>query len=141
MQLQPDYSLFVQIVFFIVLWVGLKRLLFEPVLQILDARRERTVGALKRAAEVRLSAEAAREDCGRAVYEARQRLAREAEEARKTAQDEHGKVLASARAEAAAEIARFRASLAGQVDQARAALGVEAQAIAGQMLDRVTGRA
>jgi F-type H+-transporting ATPase subunit b len=141
MQLQPDFSLFVQIVFFIVLWMGLKRLLFEPVLEILDARRDRTVGALKRAAEVRLSAEAAREDCGRAVHEARQKLAREAEEARKAAQDEHAKALASARADAGAEIARFRESLAGQVDQARAALGVEAQAIAGQMLDRVTGRA
>jgi F-type H+-transporting ATPase subunit b len=141
MQLQPDFSLFVQIVFFIVLWMGLKRLLFEPVLQILDARHERTVGTLKRAAEVRLSAEAAREDCGRSVQEARQKLAREADEARKAAQDEHAKVLASARADAGAEIARFRESLAGQVDQARAALGVEAQAIAGQMLDRVTGRA
>jgi F-type H+-transporting ATPase subunit b len=141
MQLQPDYTLFIQIVFFIVLWIGLKRLLFEPVLRILDARQERTVGTLKRAAEVRLSAEAAREDCGRAVQEARKKLAREAEEARKVAQDEHAKVLASAREEAAAEISRFRGSLAEQVNQARAALDVEAQAIAGQMLDRVVGRA
>jgi F-type H+-transporting ATPase subunit b len=141
MQLQPDYTLFFQVIFFIVLWIGLKRLLFEPVLQILDARHERTVGALKRAAEVRLSAEAVREDCGRTVQEARQKLAREAEGARKAAQDEHAKVLAAARGEAAAEIARFRESLAEQVGQARTALGVESQAIAGQMLDRVMGKA
>jgi len=141
MELTPDFSLVVQVIFFIVLWMGLKRLLFGPVLEVLDSRHERTIGTMEKAAEVKASAEAVREDCGQAVREARMKLAREAEEARKSARDEHATVLASARKDAADEIARFRASLAEQVGKARSALEKEAQSIAAQMLDRVTGKA
>ena len=141
MNLQLDYSLFAHLVLFIILWIALKRTLFVPVLDMLEARRDRTVGALERAAVVTASAEATREDCAQAVREARMKLAREAEEARKAGQGEHANVLATARAEAADELTRFRASLAEQVGQARKTLDAEAQTIAAQMLDRVTGRA
>jgi len=141
MQLQPDYSLLVQVVFFVILWMGLKRLLFDPVLQMLDARHERTVGTQQHAAQVTAAAETAREDCHQAVHEARQKLAQEAAEARKAAQEEHARALAAARAEAAEEVSQFRAALADQVAQARGTLSAEARTIAGQMLDRVTGRA
>lgn len=141
MQLTPDASLFVQVAIFIVLWFSLKRLLFDPVLAVLDARRERTVGALAQSEHARAGAEAARDEYEQALRDTRVQLALEADQARKKAQDAHAKALTDARAAANEELASFRAALSRQVDEARATLAGEARAIAGEMLARVTGRA
>jgi magnesium transporter len=37
MNLNPDFTLVIQIITFLILWFGLKRLLFDPTLHILDA--------------------------------------------------------------------------------------------------------
>jgi F0F1-type ATP synthase membrane subunit b/b' len=47
----PDITFVIQIISFFVLWFGLKRLLFDPVLQVVDERKARTVGVREEAAQ------------------------------------------------------------------------------------------
>jgi hypothetical protein len=58
----PDISFVVQIVSFLVLWFGLKRLLFDPALHVLEERERRTVGARDAADGLRKAAEGSAAD-------------------------------------------------------------------------------
>lgn len=137
MDLSIDFSFLAQIVLFAVLWFGLKQLVFDPVLAVLDERRQRTVAAQAEAERLVSAAEGARADYDRALQEMRVELAQESSAARNAAQEESQRALASARAVAQEEISLLRAQVSAQVDAARHGLAAQAEAIAGQMLDRV----
>ena len=140
MQLIPDYSLVLQILIFVVLWQILKRILFEPFQKVLKERERRTVGARAEAEQLRSTATGAREEYKLALRDARVRIAQESEATRKAAQEEQSKAVNEARAAAGAELTRLRATLSQQVDEARKTLAAQANTIAFEMLDRVTGR-
>jgi F-type H+-transporting ATPase subunit b len=139
--LSLDYSLLIQIVTFIIVWQVLQRVLFSPVLDVLAQRAERTTGALALAEQMQATAAAARTEYERALAAARVQLAREAEVGRKAAHEESAAAIAAARAAAGAELQHLRTQLTAQVAQAEHALAGEANLIAFEMLDRVTGRA
>jgi len=141
MELVPDYSLIVQIILFVVLWMGLKKLLFEPVLGVLEEREHRTAGRMALAGQEKARAGEAKGEYEAAIREARVKVARESEAAEKAAWEEHGKAVAAARGKAAEEIGRSRGELAAAVEEARGRLKAEAEKIAEEMLERVTGRA
>ena len=141
MELVPDYTLVVQIVLFVALWMGLKRLLFEPVLEVLEERQARTEGRMALAGEEKVRAGEAQVEYEGAIREARVRVAREGEAAEKEAWAEHARALAEARGKAAEEIGKSRGELAEVVKEASVKLGTEAEGIAEEMLARVTGRA
>ena len=141
MELVPDYSLIVQIILFVGLWMGLKKLLFEPVLGMLEEREQRTVGRIALAGEEKARAGESKSEYETAIREARVKVASEGEAAEKEAWDEHAKALAAAREKAAEEIGRSRTELATAVEEAKGKLGAEAERIAEEMLVRVTGRA
>jgi F-type H+-transporting ATPase subunit b len=140
MNLVPDYSLVLQILTFLVLWIFLKRLLFDPVLRVLAEREERTVGARKKADAFMAIVERDREEYEHSVYAARAQLAQEAAAARKVAQDEAAQLIGAQRDAVAEELTRLRATIASQVEQARRSLAAEAASIAAEMLARVSGR-
>jgi F-type H+-transporting ATPase subunit b len=140
MELVPDYTLVVQIVLFVVLWMGLKRLLFEPVLGVLEEREARTRGRERQAREGKARAVEAQGHYEEAIREARVKVAREGEAAEKAAWEEHARAVAAAREKAVEEIARSRRELVVAVEEAGGKLGVEAEKIAEEMVERVTGR-
>src|SRR5215468_8304204 len=119
MQLTPDFTIILQVAIFIVVWLGLRSLVFEPTQQVLAERRRRTVEAHENAEGMMGAAQADRP---------RQAAAAES--------DAH---IEAARAQIAAELASHRATVAAQVEQARRTLSAEAQTIATEMLQRVTG--
>ncbi len=45
----PDWTFLFQIFLFLVLWIFLKRLLFDPVLSVLEGRKGRSEGTLEEA--------------------------------------------------------------------------------------------
>jgi len=141
MNLVPDYSLFLQVLTFLVLWICLKRLLFDPVLRVLALREERTVGARARADELTAVAETDRARYQESIRAARVRLGEEAEAARKVAEEEYAALVARERAAANEELTRMRAGMQAQVAAARQTLAAEAETIATEMLERVTGGA
>ncbi len=135
-----DSSFAVQIVCFLVLWIGLKRLLFDPTLQVLEERERRTVGERHAADTLRKTAEQAATDYERRMHAMRITLGAEAETSFKTIEAEERKILSDAREHASAQLMQLRESLARQANEARPALSSEAQTLAGDMLERVIGR-
>jgi F0F1-type ATP synthase membrane subunit b/b' len=139
MQLGPDYSIFVQVAIFIVVWLGLKSLAFTPFQQLLAERDRRTLQAEQAARELAAQAEADRLRYNEALREQRHRMMQEAEAARHNAIAESNRQIAAARADIARQLAHQRAEAATQVDAARRALASEAEQVAAEMLARVTG--
>jgi F-type H+-transporting ATPase subunit b len=136
----PDFSFIIQIISFFVLWVGLKRLLFDPMLHLLAERESRTAGARHAAEEMQRAAVVSQSDYERRMHDVRLRLAADAEVVRNTIQNEERSVLAEAREHASAQLMQLRASLSRQAEAARPALAAEAQTLSGQLLEQVVGR-
>ena len=136
----PDFSFVVQIVSFAVLWFGLKRLLFDPVLRVLETREQRTTGTVQAAEEMKAAARVAAAEYERRLQEVREALSAEAAQARTATQHEEQQLVASARADANAELVRLRESLSRQATAARSAVTSEAHGLASRMLERVVGR-
>jgi F0F1-type ATP synthase membrane subunit b/b' len=73
MGISIDGTFAIQIVSFFLLWAVLKRLLFDPMLAVLDEREHRTAGAREQASHMHADVAAMRAD-----YEERLRAARDA---------------------------------------------------------------
>jgi len=140
MQLTPDFTLFFQVAIFIAVWLGLRRLVFVPTQQVLSERDLRTVQAEHAAEALIAAAHADRARYDDAVHQRRVEIAQEAERARHAAIEESSRELADARAAIAQELASQRAAVAAQIETARRALGADAEAIAAEMLRRVSER-
>lgn len=138
MRLTPDFSIFVQVAIFIAVWLGLRWLIFEPVLLLLKERDRRTVQAQRSAEALIGAAQADRARYDAAMHQRRLQMAQEAEVARRAAIEESNSEIAAARAVIARELATQRAAIASQVESARRVLGAEAEAVAAEMLRRVS---
>jgi len=136
----PDFSFVIQLVSFFILWVGLKRLLFDPVLQVLEQREARTTGARRAAAEMSAAAQTAQAEYDRRMHDVRLTLAAEADAVRNANQAEEQRLLSDTRAQAGAQLSQLRESLRRQADAARPALTAEAHDLAGRIVERVVGR-
>ena len=137
MDLTPNSSFFIQIITFVILWQGLKRLVFDPFLAVLDARSARTVAAEADAERLRADVERSRADYEASLQKMRVTMAQESSAARNAAQEEGQRALATARAQANDEMSRLRSQVAAQISSARSTLGAQARSIAEEMLGRV----
>ena len=135
----PDISFVVQIVSFLVLWFGLKRLLFDPAQSVLEERERRTVGERSAADGLRKAAEVSAADYERRMRELRLKLGGDAEATLNAIRTEERKILSDARDQASAQLMQLRDSLGRQASDARPALASEAKTLAGQMVDHVIG--
>jgi F-type H+-transporting ATPase subunit b len=136
----PDISFVVQIISFVVLWFGLKRLLFDPTIHVLEERERRTVGEQQAAAGLRKDAERSAEDYERRMQALRATLATDAEAAFKDVEAAANAIVAQAREQTGTELMQLRDALARQARDARPGLASEADALGAQMLERVLGR-
>ena len=137
MELFPDKTVFVQIVAFIILWAVLKRLVFEPIMDALDARNGRTVAARAQAEQLLAAAEAARGEYEQSLQHTRARMAQEAGAARAAAQEEANRALHETREAANEELRSMRADVQGQIETARRTLATQADALAEEMVSTV----
>jgi F-type H+-transporting ATPase subunit b len=136
----PDSSFVIQIVLFLALWFGLKRLLFDPFQQVLVTREARTSGTTHAAAQMRQAANLAKQEYERRMHAVRQTLAAEAAAAHAAAQAAEQEVLTAARQQASAQLAELRDNLNQQAAAARSALAAEARGLAANLFERVVGR-
>lgn len=135
----PDITFVIQIVSFVVLWMGLKRLLFDPVLGVLDERRARTVGVRTQAAELRAEAERTAAAFDQKLTQVRTEVGRETDAARNATDEEERRVLAATREQAAAQLREQREQVRVQADAARAALVGESGKLADLIVRKVVG--
>ena len=136
----PDYTVIVQIVSFLIFWLVLTKLLFNPFLALLEEREQRTEGVKAEAAALmeeseRLRAEyesaiARAEDEGRAVKES---LLQEARQLRE-------RILSQSREQASRMLAAARQEIQREMQRGRELAAREAQEIARQMAEKILGR-
>ena len=136
----PDISFVIQIASFLVLWIGLKRLLFDPFLHVLETREARTEGAGREATAMKAAAEQSAAEYDRRMNEIRHALAAEAEATRQAIQNEERRVLSDARDQSSTQLVQLRDNLRRQAEGVRPTLVAEARTLAAQMFERVVGR-
>ena len=135
-----DISIVYQIILFLVLWLILKKILFQPYLRLLEERERSTTGAEHDSAE--LEHEAARL---RAQYQDKIAQAQAAGYTAKESivQDgrrQHEGILRQAREEATNALEAVRREIAMALEREMQVANAEAAAVADEMISKVLGR-
>ena len=135
-----DFSIVYQIILFLILWVILNKILFQPYLHLLNERERKTSGADHASSD--LEHEGTRL---RARYEEKIAQAQTVGYAAKDAIVQDGrqqreKILNQARDEAAATLERVRNEVASSLEQERRLAVAEVSNVAGAMVAKVLGR-
>ena len=135
-----DFSIAYQIILFLVLWVILNKVLFQPYLHLLAERERKTTGAQHDSTD--LEHEGARL---KAQYEEKISQAQAAGYAAKDAILQDGRqqrenILSQARAEAAGTLERVRNEVAAALEQEQRLAAAEVATVASDMVNKVLGR-
>jgi F-type H+-transporting ATPase subunit b len=135
-----DYSVFYQIVLFLVLWVVLARVLFRPYLNLLEERERKTTGAQHDSTD--LEREGARL---RAQYEEKIAQAQAVGYAAKEAIVQEGrqqreKIITQARDESTRMLETVRQEVESQFQKERQLIATEVGTLAHEMASKILGR-
>ena len=135
-----DISILYQIILFVVLWLILNKILFQPYLGLLEERERKTTGAQHDSAD--LEDEGARL---RAQYQEKIAQAQTAGYAAKDAilqdaRQQREKILAAARQEAKQTLERVRGEIASAMEREKRLAAAEVATVAGEMVSKVLGR-
>ncbi len=135
-----DISIFYQVILFVVLWVILDKLLFQPYLHLLGERERKTTGAEHDSSDLehqgaRLKAQYEEKiaQAQAAGYAAKDTIVQDGRQQRE-------KILGQARDEAAGTLERVRNEVASALEQERRLAEAEANNVAGAMVSKVLGR-
>lgn len=127
------------VIFTLLVWPA-NRLVWAPVLKVIDERRERIEGARTRAAELGGEADVVLARYEEAVGRARAGAESTRREALDKVRRESSEVGSLARGQAEEEVARARSEVASALEQARAELRGQAEALAREAATQVLGR-
>jgi F-type H+-transporting ATPase subunit b len=141
LKIPPDYTFLLEIVLFVVLWIVLKRLWFDPALRVIRERAARSEGAVAEARAVQVDAERLRAEHAAALDQARDEAHREMQDILRSAEAEQKRLLAEARNDAQRTLGEARSRIAEEVAEARRALRTDAESIAQDVVRKVLGRA
>jgi F-type H+-transporting ATPase subunit b len=138
--IQPNASLFLVFVLFLIFVFVLNRILFRPIGRVLDEREALTEGATNeaRAATRRYQAELAGYEAS--IRQARGDSYRRLEQERAAALEKRKHLIDEAKQKAAEEIQRAKSEIADQAAAARASLEAESRQIAQRISRTVLGR-
>ena len=137
----PDpETLLMLVAAFLLLIAPVNLLLFRPVFRVIEARRERIEGAVKRAHHLSEEARAVMGRYEHAVREARETAESERRRRLDEARREHASNSAAARSDAERQIDVARAELDTALAGARGALRAQAEELAREAAQRVLGR-
>ncbi len=136
----PDLSVFWVIFFVLLLTALLNRLLFKPVLRVME-ERERAISSARELADRSAdNARLASAEFEKKTAEARAELYRQMDEMRRAAMTERADIMTRTRAEAESEIAAATAKLTAEAEEARRRLSTEADALGAAVAERILGR-
>ncbi len=135
-----DGTLFVQVVFILVLWAVLKPMLFDPFLKLFEEREKRNEGAKRRARRIDDQSMEAKAQYDDAMAKARAEGTAEREKLRGEGQRKEAEILAKVRAEVQAGVDSARTETQKQLDATRSTLTPHTHALAKHITSRVLGR-
>ena len=135
-----DYSIVYQIILFVVLWVILNKLLFQPYLHLLEEREHQTTGAQHDSVELEYEGAKlkAQFDEKMAQGQAAGYAAKEA--INQDARQQREKILGQAREDAARSLEQVRQEVATAMEQEKRLAAAEVNAVAADMVNKVLGR-
>jgi len=129
-----------QLVSFLFLLFVLKRLLFKPILDVLDERKRTLEARAKATREYRAQTQEKLEEYQREIAAARRQALHIQEETEREALALRAKMLSEKRAEAAAELARVREQLERDIEEQSAALRDQVGPLRDLVVQKVVGR-
>jgi len=133
-------SVFWVIFFVLLLTALLNRLLFKPVLRVME-ERERAISSARELADRSAdNARLASAEFEKKTAEARAELYRQMDEMRRAAMNERADIMTRTRAEAESEIAAATAKLTAEAEEARRRLSTEADTLGAAVAERILGR-
>lgn len=135
-----DISILYQVILFVILWLILNKVLFQPYLKLLDERERRTTGAQHDSTELEHEGARLRAQYEEKIAQAQSLAAGERERVLQTARQEREKILAQARQEAEQTLARRRQEIAAAVEAERRLAAAEAAIIGAEIASKVLGR-
>ncbi len=133
-------TLIIQLVNFLVLMVLLDRILFRPMLRVLQERQERTEGRRRQAETLEAEAESIWADYQAKIREAKAEADRVRTQLIHEAEARRQKLLADAAAEAETQLAKIRAQVRAEADEARKVLEADARTLAQELAERLLER-
>lgn len=136
----PDTSFLIQIVSFLVLFVGLKNLIFDPTMKVIEERERRTAGAAHAAHDLKDESARHAAEYDAKLQAVRAELSAATEAARVEIEGEERRIVNGARNSASEQLTTVRARLSEQATQARQKLAGDASGLAAQVFERVVGR-
>ena len=135
-----DLTIVLQILIFVILWLILKNLLFQPYIALLDERQQKTAGARDRSdildhesERLRMQYEEGIAKAQAAGYAAKDLIVQGARQQRES-------ILGQAREQAAGFLERARAEIQSELAKERDLLIQEAQGVAQEMTAKILGR-
>ena len=141
MNLMPNITLVIQMVTFLVLMVILDRLLFKPMMRVLNERKARTEGRRQIAADAEAEAGNIWESYEKDIIEAKASADLARVEVIRTAEAKRQAITAVATAESDKVLAEIRARVQADADVARDAVQAQVAGLAQEMAQKVLGRA
>jgi F-type H+-transporting ATPase subunit b len=135
-----DKTLFVQVGLFILLWIVLKPLLFDPMLKLFEEREKKIEGTIADARKIDLQSADAKATYDDALAKARAAGALERDRLRAEGIKTENELLTAARAASQAKLEAGRNKSKQEMDAARADLSKERAVLARDVAARVLGR-
>ena len=135
-----DISILYQVIFFVILWLVLNTVLFQPYLRLLSEREQKTAGAQHDSAELEHEGARLRAQYEEKIAQAQSVAAVERERILQTAREEREKILAQARQEAEQTLSLRRREIATALETDRRLAAAEVATIAAEIASKVLGR-
>ena len=136
----PDLSVFWVIFFVLLLTVIVDRLLFKPILRVIQQREDAIRSARELAERSATEARAAAAEFEQKTMAARAETYRQMDEMRRAALAERTEAMARTRAEADAQVTAASERLKAEAEEAKRRLEVDADALGGAVAERILGR-
>jgi F-type H+-transporting ATPase subunit b len=138
--LSIDGSFFFILILFIVLVIVANKLIYKPILQVLDKRDKLTVGASGEAASIIDDYNKRLAHYENTIRQAKADSYRDLENGRKEALGKRAEIIDATKAQIGTQIDSAKAGLLGQANQAKQDLNRDAQAIASQISSTILKR-
>ncbi|MCS6913390.1 MAG: hypothetical protein RMK29_02475 [Myxococcales bacterium] len=135
-----DGTVFVQFGLFALLYLALRYLLFQPYLEMRQARSAGIDGERRRAEEMEAMAREMEQDCEGRLARARARAEEMRQRLRAEGQAQEREMLSEARAAATHRLLEARRKIAAELQAAQQQIQAQAQMLARQMVARILGR-
>lgn len=132
-----NWTFFLQLGVFLFLIIFLSKVLFKPVLKVLEAREQMHVGPKEEARKLKEEVEALKEDVYGAIAEAKDEAEKIRNESLSQARQSEAEVLAKSKEQAQDFLEKTRGDLAGQVDKVAKELKKEGEKMGAVLADKL----